>query len=208
MPNMCYRSAFALGMVTLLASAGQAVAGVTYSDQSTFLAELQPGAVLEDFESRSGEAYGVLPLGNGAFTASCTTTANALIVFDLAGNDYLTTGITPQGWSAPITITFTSGNVTAVGGAFFFTSPFGAVAPGTVTLGVSDGTHRGLANQANTSFFGYAGDTPIASLTISPDATHRFVSLDNLRFGASTIPAPAAGVSALLAAALVTRRRR
>lgn len=209
MRTMCYRSARVLWFAALLAPCAGASAGITYSDQATFLSQLEPGAVLEDFESRTGQAYTTLALGNATFTASCSTTANALIVFDLGGNDYLTTGITSQGWSAPITINFTSGNVTAIGGAFFLATAFGAVAPGnTVTLTFSDGTVQALSGQGNTSFFGYAGNTPITSLVISPDATHRFVSLDNLRFGASTIPAPAAGVAALLGVAAAARRRR
>lgn len=190
--------------------AGAAQAGESFTDRAAFLAQLQPGYFSEDFESRADEGYASpLTLSGGAFAAEVSTTANGLLVFDLGGNDYLTTGITTAGWSAPVTLTFTTGNVTAVGGAFFVTSAFGQVVPeNTVTLNFSDGSSFPITGQTNTSFFGYISDTPIASLTIVPDATHRFISIDNLAFGEAAVPTPAPALLLALGGAPLIRRRR
>ncbi len=77
-----------------------------------------------------------------------------------------------------------------------------------VTLNFSDGTSQVLTPSSNADFFGYTSTTPIASLTVVPDATHHFVSIDNIRIGAAVIPAPASLALLSAAAPLVFRRRR
>lgn len=197
-------------VVCLAAAPVSAYAGVSFTDHASFLAALNPGHLSEDFEARVGEVYAApLAISNGTFSASLSTSAQALLVFDKAGDDYLTTSINTTGFSAPITIAFTSGNVTAFGGNFFVESAFGAVVPETVTLTFSDGSVFPLSAQTTSSFFGYVGDAPLASVSISPNASHRFVGLDDLCIGSSPIPAPAcASLLAIAAGASAARRRR
>lgn len=190
-------------------AAANVQAAVSFTDQASFVAALNAGYLVEDFESRTGQVYAApLAISNGTFGASISTSAQALLVFNMGADDYLTTSITTAGFSAPITIAFTTGNVTAFGGNFFVESAFGGVVAGTVTVAFSDGSVFPLVNQTSTSFFGYVGDAPIASVTISPDASQRFVGIDDLHIGSSPIPGPASAGLLAVAAALTGRRRR
>lgn len=193
----------------LAGGAGQSsiASAAVYSSEALFLAAVQSPRLSEDFTGMAHPGP-TLALAQNGYGVQVTTGAQALLVFDLSGNDYLTTSNSTSGFSAPMTLTFTTGNVTAVGGAFFQTSAFGAFLSSPVTLNFSDGTSQVLTPASNADFFGYTSTTPIASLTISPDASHHFVSIDNLRIGAAIIPAP--GAMGLLAGAglLAARRRR
>lgn len=187
-------------------SAG-AASGAVFSTEAAFLAAVESPRLSEDFTGM-GHPGPTLMLAQNGYGVQVTTGAQALLVFDLSGNNYLTTSTSTSGFSAPITLTFTTGNVTAVGGSFFQTSVGGAFLSSPVTLNFSDGTSQVLTPSSNADFFGYTSTTPIASLTVSPDASHHFVSIDNLRVGAAIIPAP--GAMGLLAGAglLAVRRRR
>lgn len=190
------------------AVAANARAGVSFTDRAVFTAALDAGYLSEDFEARSGQVFAApLVISNSGFSASVSTSAQALLVFSMGSDDYLTTSINSSGFSAPVTIAFTSGNVTAFGGNFFVESAFGGVVAGTVTVAFSDGSVFSLVNQTASSFFGYVGDAPIASVTISPDATQRFVGIDDLLIGSSPIPGPAS-LGLLVSVGLLALRRR
>ena len=183
MPNLFTASAAAAAtLVAAGLSASDARAAFTYTSQATFTANLTSGYYQETFQSTGTGGYATpRNFAGGAgniwkYTAS--TTAQAFLVFDLSGNNYLTTsGMPTTQWSAPITLAFTGAPVFAVGGSFFYTSAGGAVVGGDVFLSLSDGTSITLSGQSNTTFFGYIGTTPITSLTFTPDATHRFASI-------------------------------
>lgn len=182
-----------------------AASGATYTTQASFLAAVQSPRLSEDFTGMAHPGP-TLTLAQNGYGVQFTTGAQALLVFDLSANDYLTTSTSTSGFSAPVTLTFTTGNVTAVGGSFFQTSAFGAFVSSPVTLNFSDGTSQVLTPGSNAEFFGYTSTVPIASLTVSPDASHHFVSMDNIRIGAAIVPAP--GAMALLACAGVFGVRR
>lgn len=200
-------------LAVALASTG-ASASLVYTDQANFAAVLSPGYYFENYQSAPSGGHATpwnFAGGAGnAYTYSATTNAIAFLAFDLAGNRYLTTSGQPTtAWSAPITINFTGAPVYALGGSFFFTSAGGAVVNGTVGVALSDGTNVGLTGQSNSTFWGYVSDTPITSIVISPDATHHFVSVDNLYVGTSNVPEPASAVMMIVAGAVgVIRSRR
>lgn len=195
-------------------SLGGYASAATYTDSAAFNAAVQPGAYVEDFSSYTDLASDNAPFTNGTFSYNATAKGlfgetQYILVFDFSGNNYMTSS---GGFSGPVTLTFTSGNITAVGGAFFLDSPIYGVVNSTVTLTFSDGTTQTLTGQDNTSFFGYTSATPIASLTLSPDASNHWIGIDNLVVGsaaaASSIPEPASlAVLGLGAAAMVRRRR-
>lgn len=196
-------------MAAMVAICGVGCAGVAqaavFNSEASFLASIQPLHLHETFQtSVSGPPS--FSLSSNGYTVQFTTAAQAFLVFDFAGDRYLTTSGATDGFSRPVTLSFTSGNVTAVGGSFFQTSAGGAFLSSPVTLNFSDGTSQTLTPGAVSDFFGYTSAVPISSLTISPDASHHFVSLDNLRVG--TVPAPAGLAAMLVGAAVCTRRQR
>lgn len=173
----------------------QTRAGVTFTDQATFVGSIASTYYAESYQSfgTSGHPNPWSFTGgtNGGITYQVSTTAQAFLVFALSGNNYLTTSGQPTtAWSAPITINFTGTPINAVGGNFFLTGANGAVVNSTITLSFSDGSTRQLANQSNSTFFGYISDTTITSLTLTPPATHHFVSIDNLHVGVIGGPPP------------------
>ncbi len=206
MHRMTGRSVGGLAMLAFasLASAAQ------YTSEGAFVANLNPGYYREQFTSyplNSGPATPMAFTGGSGYAYQASTGAQAFLIFDVAGNKYLTTsGTETFQWSSPVTITFTGAPVTAIGGAFFMTTAFGGLAGSDVAVTLSDGASVVLSGQTNGSFFGYTSSSPIASLTISPPATHHFVAIDNLYVGSAVVPAPA-GVLALAGLAAVRRRR-
>jgi len=175
----------------LLVLPGTGNAGLIF-DQSTFVASLQPGYYLEDFSSLTGPGSipGPLSFSSGGFTYSANAPGGfyAVQTPSGSGNHVLTT----ESAADTITLTFTSGNVTAVGGYFFTTDLFGDVTPGTITLIFSDGTLVNLTNQDLTTFTGYISDGPtITSLQIFASQegdVEAWPTVDNLYVGAGIPP--------------------
>lgn len=183
---------FIATVATGLAGVSSVQAGV-YTDLASFNAAIGTTKYTETFSTLSDSGLGQSQsFSNGVYSYATTTTAMALLSFTLGSDRYLTTSGRPTTmWSAPITITFTSNNVTAIGGSFFYTSAFGYVTDGTVTLAFSDGTTKTFSGQSNSTFWGYTSDVVLTSVTFTPDATHHFVSIDNLVVGSAAVPEPA-----------------
>lgn len=181
--------------VALLILPWMAQAGVIYNDLSSFLSSVEPGYYLEDFQSLTGPGGLGSPLsfsGNGfSYEASATSGFYATQTPSGSGNYVLTTTDARD----PILITFTSGNVTAVGGYFLITDISGDIQPGTVTLTFSDGTSMTLFNQDLSTFTGYtASGVTLTSLTVTPSSEgeiFNWATIDNLYVGQAAIPEPA-----------------
>jgi hypothetical protein len=178
------------GLVVLLVVPGGAKAGLIF-DQATFVASLQPGYYLEDFSSLVGPGVIPAPLnfsgGGFAYTATAPGDFYAVQTPSGSGNYVLSTSSAAD----TITLTFTSGNVTAVGGYFFVTDLFGDIAPGAITLQFSDGTQVNLTNQDLSTFTGYLSEGPlITSLLIfaSQADGEAWPTVDNLYVGAGIPP--------------------
>jgi hypothetical protein len=183
-------------IASMLAFSAPVTAAMIYSDQTTFLANVQPGYYQEGFDP---PAFAPGPLSTPAsFSAngfSYTAMASSgLFIITPGGDGSLSTFNSDDS----LVFTFTSGNVTAVGGYFFPTLISGDVTPGTVTVSLDDGTTVNVVNGDLTTFTGFTSTTPITSLTVSIPAASdplgaNFSTADDLFAGAaaSAVPEPA-----------------
>lgn len=197
----------------IAAIAGLAVptlAASTFTNQAAFVSNLYPGYSLSTFNALAAFSTPATPMAvaSGTFNVTATTTAQAFFIDTASGNNFLSTATATDGFSRPITLSFSGSPVNAVGGNFFVVSAFGQLVAEPVKLTFSDGFETTLSSPINTTFFGYISDVPLTSLTVSPLATHRFVGIDNLHVGGSPIPSSGAGVLALFAGVVASRRRR
>ncbi len=186
-------------------TAGTALAGGTtvYDNEADFLSNIEPGSYFEGFDGVPiGAAGPILSFTDGTFSYDITATgAGSNNLFNDPGL------VSTDSALDALVITFTSGNVTAVGGRMFASDilffPIGA----DMTATLSDGTVVNFSSPGD-DFRGFTSDMTITSLTIdaSDAAANAWATLDNLRVG--VIPAP--GTMALLGfgGLAATRRRR
>ncbi|MFZ9688494.1 MAG: hypothetical protein ACO3DS_01510 [Phycisphaerales bacterium] len=175
---------------------------ITTNDKSVFdLLSQQSGYSLagENFNAFSG-FYPSLSGGSG----STAWEATAL------GGIYVGSGgqLSTNNADAALTLTFSSGDVYAVGGNFFLTDINFGFLPGLVQVQLADGSSYIANIQSANSFSGFVSlGAAISQITISPFGVqpNAFVTATNLCLG--VVPAP--GAAALLTVAgLVSRRRR
>lgn len=179
------RSLAVIGLMTVSAFAS---AQTTYTDQATFLANVQPGSYLETFDSLVQGDVVASPInfaGNG-FTYTASAVGNFFNVGP-AGDTWLSTNF----GSTDIVFTFTSGNVTAVGGEFFTTNFDGDESLGSITATLNSGSTITINPSSATTFGGFTTPSAITSLTISVPAN--FASVNNLIVG-TAVPAPSSAI--------------
>ena len=206
----------ALALATILLFAGAFFAPVhaatiTFNNQANFLSQVAPGYYQEDFSSLASGNLSVSSLGfsgNGfAYTASVL---NTTLWGGTVGSRVLSTA--DSAFGNILSLTFTSGNVTALGGNFFYddeTSPTGAGVD--VLLTLNDGTSLIVALATTSSFGGFISDTPILSLSFDAGGARRFPSMDNIVVGSgSAVPEPGSMMLVMFGGAAVyfLRRRR
>lgn len=175
---------------------------ITTNDKSVFdLLSQQGGYALagENFGGYSG-FYSSLSGGTGA-TAWQATALGGLYV---GSGGQLSTNAA----DAALTLSFSSGDVYAIGGNFFLTDVNFGFLPGLVQVELADGSSYIANIQSSNAFSGFVSlGSAISQITISPFGVqpNAYVTATNLCFG--VVPAP--GAAALLAVAgLVSRRRR
>lgn len=175
---------------------------ITTNDKSVFeLLSQQGGYSLagENFGGYSG-FYSSLSGGTGA-TAWQATALGGLYV---GSGGQLSTNAA----DAALTLSFSSGDVYAIGGNFFLTDVNFGFLPGLVQVELADGSSYIANIQSSNAFSGFVSlGSAISQITISPFGVqpNAYVTATNLCFG--VVPAP--GAAALLAVAgLVSRRRR
>ncbi len=168
---------------------------VLFTNETDFLGGLDSGYYLEDFDSLKGSinlyksswaSSGGSPLFSYTIAA-----AHGLYVVNPSGSNPVNPALAAYNVNDSLLVTFTSGNVSAVGGDFMLTDLSGRLRSGTVTATLSDGT---LLNSASGDFTGFASldGQVITSLTISSpihDAYH-IPTLDHL-YAAVAVPEPA-----------------
>ncbi len=194
------RLAFAVIAVTVFLYPACLQAGVIYIDSATFIADLQPGYYLETFSSLTGTLPNPINFSSGGFSYSAFA-PNGFYPTMTAGDRVLSTSMSTDA----ITMTFTSGNVTAVGGYFYASDINGNVTTGTVTLNLSDGTSVTLTNPTAATFRGFmTAGVPITSLVIaldSPSGTE-WPTVDDFYVGQSAaVPEPSSAI--LMAAGIL-----
>ena len=209
---------FSLLVVSGLSSlAGSANAQSTvYTDQSSFLEQVQSGYYLENFNSRTpGNVPGPVSFSGGDFRYEISTDTTTRVFFTRPNDVAVSTIRTADS----LTVTFTSNNITAIGGNFFLIDFNDAPSDGKVTVKLSDGTKESFnSTTLNLPFRGFISKTPIVSLTMPalPDSG-RYVAIDNLIVGRSLVSAPGVpapssaavffGLAGLGSVFLVRRRR-
>jgi hypothetical protein len=165
-------------------------ASIVYTSESGFLGAIGPTLFTEtfsvpDFSFGNDASFS----GNGfAFSVSSPGTATPFA------------GALTSGGIAPIVLTITSGNVTAIGGNFFIAAANNFTSlPVTVTL--SDGTSTTYTPASRNEYRGFVSDGPlITSLTM---AQAQFPYLDNITLGtALTVSVPEPASLAMLLGAL------
>jgi hypothetical protein len=191
-------STLAVSVVLALAPSS-APAGVFFTNETAFVAEIQPNYYLENL---NGWTYGS-PLG-GTNSTDITTnyytapgsqgfdwTASAL--FDGTNQSGLFSlssalSVTAGGGRDVLTITFTNNPVTAIGGIVANTEFYGSLSPGTVSMITSDGGSNSMVfATAAQGFLGYISSVPITSITLS---ANDFIAVGHFYTGASSSASP------------------
>jgi PEP-CTERM motif len=196
-----------LGIATL-GLAGSVSAGTqVYTNQASFLANVQAGYYLETFDSLPSGTIPSQSFSQGGFSY---TASAALGLFNLespSGDKWLSVSVPGD----RLVFTLTSGNITAIGGYFFTTDFGGDVTAGTVTATVNDGTTDSVTNPSSTNFIGFISTSPITSLSIS---SFNFATANDLIVGTGvqgSVPEPSTLVMAgfaLMVGVAVSRRNR
>jgi hypothetical protein len=191
--------------VALLSSAASAATTV-YTSSAEFLATVAPGASFENFDAVAGDTLtDVASFGSGAFTYTVSAPLGLYAGSGLLGtNDDLDV----------LTLSFTSRNVTALGGNFFATNDADDFQAVTVTYMLDDGTTGTLQPQSVADAYrGFVSTSAIRSLVISAP-TLLYANVDNLTVGAAVasvaapVPEPGSVALVLAAAGVFLLRRR
>lgn len=185
-----------------LVAASTAMATDTYNDLTTFLNNVQPGFYAEDFSGVPvGGAGPLLSFSDGTFSYDITATGGGSN--DLFNDPGL---VSTDSALDALVVTFTSGNVTAVGGNFLATDFFFLPINAEMTLTLNDGT---IVNFNGSDFAGFTSNVGITSLTIDADDTfeNAWSAIDDLWVG-QVIPSPASFALLGMGGLLAGRRRR
>lgn len=165
----------ALAAFSAILCASSAGGATVYTNQATFISTINPGYYLEDFEATNPPSY-----NSGGFS------------YTVGGDTIYDSGsfIGNHNPNTALTITFTSGNVTAVGGEFFITDQSDIFLTVPVSITLSDATIISYTPNSQAEFRGFVSNGPvITSLTFGAPGPSRFNNLDNLIVG-TAIPEP------------------
>lgn len=153
-------------LLSLALFTSQASAQVTtYTTQASFLAAVNAGFYTENFQSLSITGTTPSPLNYSSLGFSYSVAASTSTFFGAgtSGDHWLSTNIATDS----ITITFTSGNVTAVGGFFFTSDINGAAVAGGVTISTNLTAAQNLLGTTPATFIGFTSPVPFTTLTFS-----------------------------------------
>ena len=187
---------------TLACAAASSSAALVYTSSAAFLPHVAAGAYTNTFNGLTNASSGSFTGGGFSYTISAPND----IYFS---GDFV--GVNQE--DDALTITFTSGNVTAIGANFFATNLSDAFQALALTIHLSDGTveHFTPASVAN-SYRGFVSDVAITSLVIDSAGVSLYSGLDNLTVGTAAVSqVPEPGSLALLGlglAGLATVRKR
>lgn len=164
-----------------------------YTDRAAFLTRVEPGYFENPFTNVTVRTFGIgyrYRQGDLAYTL-----ATDLLPIDGGGFlTYTMSGvITTYDARAKIVVTFTGGEVTAVGGNFWATDADEAPIAMNVTIALSDGSSETFVASSRSDFRGLTSAVPITSVTVesgdsqSP-AIFSWTTMDNLIVGRNAFP--------------------
>jgi hypothetical protein len=173
-------SAAALCLMSVSATAATTV----YTTSASFLAQVAPGAYTETFTALSNPPPGPATFSSGGFAYTAFAPGDLYLAGGFLGTSQI---------SEALKITFTSGNVTAVGANFYSTNISDAFQAVSVTLTLNDGTLQTFTpTSVATSFRGFVSTVPITMLTMSAPGAALYAGMDNVTVGrAALVPEPA-----------------
>ena len=171
-----------VGIASLtLSLSSSAKAADVYTDQPSFLAHVQAGYYLETFDSLPATDLGTsLSFSGNGFSYDASAALDLYGVAVGIGDNALST----NNFTDTLTLTFTSGNVTAVGGEFFNTDLPGNPSFDAVIVSLNDGTSVIVTGDINDPmpFRGFvSANALITSLTVvGPQFADHFPTIQGL----------------------------
>ena len=200
-----FKITFALS--TLLVSSFASSAIIVTSNSATFSALVASGGgsiSTESFEAYNG--FYASPLTGGSGDSAWSASAVGGIFCGAVGTSQVLSTNNP----VPLTISFASPNVFAVGGNFFSTDSNFNIVPGLITISVAGVSYVYASDGSSTSFGGFVSTSgaidwiKIESIQGGP-TLNLYPTVDNLVVG--TVPSPAVLALGALAGAFGRRRR-
>jgi hypothetical protein len=177
---------------------------ITYTDRDAFLAQLSSSST-DNYNDLGGFYNSPISRTISGYTYNATATGG-IYVGDVNGSQALSTNSIN-----PLTLAFTAGAPTAVGGYFFNTDSLFNVLNRVITVTANPGASaQSVVTGSATNFFGWLDDsgTPFTSLVIEPGAG-AYPSVDDLVLGQAAPAAPGPlPVLGLVAAFSISRRLR
>lgn len=175
-----HRSLAAAALVCL--SVSSFAASTVYNSSASFLAQVAGGAYTETFSGLSDPPSGAVGFSGAGFSYTAFSPSDI----------YLSTGfLSTSQIDEALTVTFTSGNVTAVGGDFFAVNLSDELQAVSITLTLSDGTVETFTPTSTAdSFRGFSSNVVITSLVMSGPGVSLYAGLDNLTVGVTAVPEP------------------
>ena len=175
-----------------LAGVTSANAAMVYTDEASFLGAINPGYYLNEFNDLasygSGPLAGPLSYTSGGFSYDVSSGGSPSLFASKpwGGDNWAIAAYTAD----DLTVTFTSGNVTAVGGIVFSTAGDGSFLGGNVIVNLSDATSVTVASDLFRGFVTSTTGPLITSLTITSLEPLGFASLDHLYVGTTSVEPP------------------
>ena len=196
--------AYRLISAVVLAAASISSFGATtiYTTSAAFLPNVKPGAYTESFTGLANPAAGPFSFVGGAFSYTAFAPSSLYLAAGFLGTSQI---------DEALTITFNSGNVTALGANFYATDLDDAFQSVALTLKLSDGTTTTFTpTSVLNSYRGFVSTIAITSLVISGPGPALYAGMDNFTVGIAVVPEPASGLLLALGVAglLVAHRRR
>lgn len=183
-----------VGTVLCLTLTAFARAATIHTSLASFTANTQPGLFTNSFTREEGGLDSSLSFSGGGFSYVISSATAVYSSGDVVG---------ASEEADDLVISFTSGNVTAVGGNFFQTDIGNSFLKSMITVNLADGTTLTRTPADVNDYVGFTSLSPITSLTLKSNGeVQTFVTLDNLSVGRAVVVVPEGGTVTLAVVAL------